>query len=85
MSRGFPHTVTHGKSLPLDVVLYLMPSASAMRVKYLFYFIFGFSLDQIRWQLGIVGSIMPFPCMVLGDLHETLDESSIVMGVLICM
>ena len=52
--QGFPHTVTHGKSLPLDIVLYLTPSSLATHVEYLLYFIFGFSLNKVWWWSGIV-------------------------------
>src|SRR6266702_2714858 len=57
MFQWFPHSVTLGKSFPLNVVMYLVPLASAMHIEYLLHFIFGFSLDKIWWWLGIICSM----------------------------
>jgi len=54
MFQWFPHTVTHGKSFPLDVVVYLAPSASLTGIEYLLHFVFCFSINQIWWWSGIV-------------------------------
>ncbi len=55
--QWFPCTVTHGKTFPLDVILYLVPSASTMCIEYLLHFVFGFSFDKIQWWSGIVCSM----------------------------
>ncbi len=54
---GFPRTVAHGKALPLNIVMYLAPSASSMHVKYLLHFVFSFACDKVRWWLGIIYSV----------------------------
>jgi len=53
----FPCIVTHGKSLPFDIVLYLTPLASVTCVEDLLHFIFCFSIDKVRWWSGKVGSV----------------------------
>src|SRR6266702_4203625 len=45
MCRWFPRTVTHGKPLPLNVIVHFAPSASSTCIKYLLHFVFGFSRD----------------------------------------
>ena len=55
---GFPGVVTCGISFPLDQVMDLASSALWFLIQDLFYFIFWFSIDKVRWRSGNVMSLM---------------------------